>query len=228
MASTKKPIDALNFARRMVKNMPVQEMWVEMTNDVLARIWMESPWSWTLGAFPNVNLVPNNADYAVAIPADFLYLRDGDISSTTTKRPIQVVANIPEDSKPGQPTVCCVLGDPGEEGILRVYPQPVVSGETLSSLYKRSFTKFTKEALYTTTIPLPDEWYHVFVSGILWQSYKYADDGRAGEASSRNDGTFSFNGQRAQFESDLIKMRNREPLPLEESLRLMPDAKAEE
>lgn len=229
MSSTKRPIDALNFAKKMVKNMPVQEMWTEMTNDILARIWMESPWSWTLGAFPSVNLVANNSDYAVAIPSDFLYLRNAEITSTTVKRPIEVVANIAdENSKPGQPTVCCVLGNPGTNGTLRVYPQPIISTESLTGLYKKTFIKYTRETLYTDALPIPDEWYHVFLSGILWQSYKYADDGRAGEASSRNDGSFSFNGQRAQFEADLIKMRNREPLPLEEALRLMPDVKAEE
>lgn len=229
MSSTKKPIDALNFAKKMVKNMPVQDMWVEMTNDILSRIWMESPWSWTLGAFPSINLVANNSDYAVEIPVDFVYLREAEISSTTTKRPVQVVSNIADDSgKPGQPNVCCVIGDPGEEGILRVYPQPILSTESLSSLYKKNFTKYTRETLYTIALPQPDEWYHVFQSGILWLAYKYADDGRAGEASSRNDGSFSFNGQRAQFEADLIKMRNREPLPIKEALRLMPDIKSEE
>jgi hypothetical protein len=85
--ATKKPIDALNYAKRMVKNMPVQEMWVEMTNDILARIWMESPWSWSLGSFPIINLVASNQDYSVSIPSDFLYLRESTIVSTTVARP---------------------------------------------------------------------------------------------------------------------------------------------
>lgn len=229
MSSTKKPIDALEFARKMVKNMPVQDMWVEMTNDILSRIWMESPWSWSLGAFPTINLVANNSSYAVYLPVDFIYLRNAEVSSSTDKRPLLVVSSIADDSaKPGQPIVCAVEGDPATEGTLRVYPQPVVSTESLSSLYKRSFTLFTRETIHTDVLPIPDPWYHVFQSGILWLAYKYADDGRAGEASSRNDGTFSFNGQRAQFEADLIKMRNREPMPVDEALRLMPDVLSKE
>lgn len=224
--ATKKPIDALNYAKRMVKNMPVQDMWVEMTNDILSRIWMESPWSWTLGSFPIINLVATNQDYTVSIPSDFLYLRESTIVSLTVARPLQVVATIPNNvSKPGQPTCVCVIGNPGETGTVRVSPIPINSNEALSSLYKKTLTLYTKETLYTDALPIPDEWYHVFQAGILWLAYKYADDGRAGEASARNDGGFSFNGQRGQFEADLIKMRNREPMALDDALRLMPDAK---
>jgi len=222
--ATQKPIEAVQFAKTMVKNMPLQTIWTDIVNDVLSRIWMEAPWSWTLGSFPIVNLSAVNSDYAIAIPSDFLYLRTATIYGSNIERPLAVVASIPDNMvSPGQPTVCCVLGNAGEDGILRVAPQPILSTEYIKGLYKKTLTQYTSETIHTDVMPIPDEWYHVYQAGVLWLAYKYADDTRAGEASFKNDGSFQFNGQRGQFEADLAKMINREPLPLENTKRLVPD-----
>ncbi len=212
---TKKPIDALESARRMIKNMPLERLYVDITNDVLQRIWMEAPWAWTLDSFPIVNLVVTHSDYAVSIPDDFLYLADASVVTSSSNRDVEIVATLPTNiGISGQPSQICVLGNAGEEGILRISPKPISSTEYIKAIYKKTYSPYDAHTIYTTALPFPDEWYHVFQAGVLWLAYKYADDTRAGECSARSDGSMQFNGHRGQFEADLFKMRNREPLIL--------------
>ena len=220
MASTAPAIDAIDYATRYIKNVPLQPVATKIINEVAAIIWSAAPWSWTLGSLPTITLLANTQDYTINYPADFQKALEAVlINGDGNERELHVLPALPTNvGFVGQPNYVSYPAAAGTiAGLVRVSPKPaqVQGTQTVIGLYKKLFTPFTDSNIYTTGVPEGDNWYHVFQSGVLWKAYPYADDQRAGDASVRaNDAQVSFSGARGTFEANLIQMKEREPLLL--------------
>jgi hypothetical protein len=220
VASTFTPADALTYAKKMIKDMPVEDVQVRLLDDVSKIMWMAAPWRWTLGVLPDVTLVASTQAYSVALPADFLYtsIAYSVDSAGATPRELAVVPLLNTAvGIAGQPTVVAVTGTAGTTGSMNVSPVPGTQATTtkIHSLYKKSSPEITAESMFDEgTLVFDDEWFWVYEMGVLWMAYMYADDDRAGTAQIDASGRWQYTGYRAMFESGLVQMSEREKLPL--------------
>ena len=220
MASLFKPLDAIDSAKLFIKNMPLERVQVSILNDVAYMIWMAAPWRWTLGTIAAVPLVAATQDYTVSLPADFLhavsiYITDGD----KPVRYLNIEPLFPADvGVKGQPSRIAVTGSAGGSGTYRLSPKPgTISSPAPSifTLYKKIMTKITDATVGTAGVQVfDDEWFWVYKAGVLWMSYLFADDQRAGSVTATRDGKVQYSGQRAVFEAGLEFMKQHEKLPV--------------
>ncbi len=218
MAATYRPIDAFDYVKTMVKNLPLESVGPAILDRVNKIMWMAAPWRWTLGSFTEVTLASNTQDYVVALPADFLYVVTSWLNEGESGRPITVVPILPTNvGAVGFPNELAVTGTAGVNGVARVRPKPgTITGATykIYSLYKKTAPSITNKNQVTAGVLLfDDEWFWVFESGVLWMAYMYADDARAGTATTDATGRWQFTGQRGVFEANLSLMKSREKMP---------------
>ena len=219
MSSTYTAQFAADYVTTFIKGMPFDNVSVQVLDDVNKMMWMAAPWRWTLGAFTNVTLLNNTQDYTVALPSDFLYLQTayGTTADGNPPNIYYVESYLNPGGKLGIPSrVAVVSGSPGGSGTFRVSPQPgtVPAGETIISLYKKQAPLITPaNANNAGVLVFDDEWFWVYVSGVLYFAYLYGDDQRAGGAQMGANGQVQFTGQRGVFEANLQIMREREKLP---------------
>ena len=219
MASTYAPIQAFDWAKRFIKNMPLEQVSPQILDDALKMFWMAAPWRWTLAGFPNVTLTNNTQDYTVTLPSDFLFIQDAYITDQAgnVPRSLQVVAFIPPGGKQGQISeIAVVTGTPGGSGTLRTYPQPgtIRANEIIVSVYKKQCPLLIPNNVNTVGVQVfDDEWFWVYESAVLYFAYLYGDDQRAGGAQiDPTSGKVTFTGQRGVFEANVQYMKEREKL----------------
>ena len=221
MASTFTPSQAFDYAKRFIKNMPLDQVMIQVCDDVNKYMWMAAPWRWTIGAFPNIPLLNNTQDYTVTLPADFLYLETSYATDQTGGVPkiFYIESQLAPGGKLGTPSrLAVVSGTPGTSGTVRFFPQPgansIPASWTAISYYKKMAPVLTPANMNTAgVLVFDDEWFHVYVSGVLYFAYLFGDDQRAGGAQidpSSNKVTFS--GQRGVWEANIMLMRQREKL----------------
>ncbi len=215
MASSIPPIAAFDFCKNFIKKMPLEQMIPRILDDVNKIMWMAAPWRWTVGTLTNIALVTNQQDYTLAPPADFLYLLHSYVTdgATATKH-LEIMPALPTTVVVGG--VVDFISYQGSN-TFRVSPNPgtlVAPTKYIVSFYKKTSTAITASNMATvTTLPFEDEWFPVYEQGVLWLSYLYADDQRAGSCSFDSKGNTQYTGQHAIFRSMLEDMKNREPLP---------------
>lgn len=218
MASTKPPIEALDYVKIFIKRMPLNQVYTELTNRVASIMWMYAPWRWTVGSTPTFPLVAATQNYVMAYPADWLYALRSTVTNGKLTEPLLEIVPVIETVTGfiGSPKQIAFRGAAGDAaGAIQINPVPAELDGTLTvtGLYKKAMTAFTNETIYTAVMPFPDEWYWVFEEGVLWMAYQYGDDRRAGDATiDPSNGKVSFSGQRANFEAALTQMREKEPL----------------
>lgn len=211
------PADALNWAKIMVKKMPLDDVQVRIADQIASRMWMAAPFSWTVGLLSPITLLANTQDYTIIKPADFLYLQSAYLyDGTSLKEELEIVANLPADVKVGgNPAQICLV--PGTSTI-RVSPKPkTLSGSTqyIVMTYKKTYTPITAGNLTNTVVlGFPDEWYHVYEDGVLWRAMIYADDQRAGGAQAASNGSVAYSGQCGVFYAGLQEMIQAEKMPV--------------
>lgn len=223
MASTYKLIDAFSQSKVFVKMMPLESIQTFILDNALKMLWMAAPWRWTLGNLPVVTLVASTVDYTIADPADFLYIQPGSAyisaGGSDVSRDVEVVAHINASVKrvSAAPTQVC---HPAVHTV-RVSPKPgttVTTGTQLIALYKKTCPNVSESNVHTAGIQVfDDEWFHVYLSAVLYQAYLYADDGRAGGAQFTPGGQLTFTGQRGVFEANIQHMRESEPMLTQQS-----------
>jgi len=219
MASTFSPQYALDYAKRYIKNMPIEQVGTQVLDDTNKMMWMQSPWRWTIGAFPNIPLADSTQDYIVTLPDDFLYLQDSYISDQAggVPRILNIESYLNPGGKLGFPSRIAVLpGTAGDPDTVRVSPQPSILPVNLEviSLYKKQAPVITPSNQNTPgVLVFDDEWFWVYVSGVLYFAYLFGDDQRAGGAQiDPSSGKVTYNGQRGVFEANMVIMRQREKL----------------
>ena len=217
MASTIKPFDAINFAKRYIKKMPIDDpvLVSRLLNDVSAQMWMAGPWRWTLGGFAaNTALTSTTQDYTVTVPNDFLYLVDVYLADGASTRHLHIDPFLPAtEIVQGLPSKAALIG----ASTLRLYPKPGTQPSSAPSIvltYKKQAPVITSSNMNTAgTQVFDDEWFWVFEEGVLWRAYQFADDQRAGNTTLTSDGKFECTGQRGAFETALEEMKSREKMP---------------
>jgi hypothetical protein len=218
LAAIYKPITAFDFAKSFIKAMPLDRVQAPILNHINQMIWMRAPWRWTIGSMPTVDLTSNTQDYAISIPADFLYLVDAQVIETGTSQNTE-----PRDLhvEPVLPTTVGLIGQSSRIALAganyRVSPVPPVipAGKTFTviGLYKKTAPIIGASNAHTAgVLVMDDEWAYVYEQGVLWLAYLYANDSRAGAAQVANGAT-QFTGQRGNFEAAMIAMEEREKLP---------------
>jgi hypothetical protein len=214
------PEAALVWVKRMIKSMPVDDPQVKvlLLNQACSLVWMAAPWRWTLKSGPSIPLVASTENYTITSITDLLYIYDA--YATTGADVPRELAIEPTLATPGLVTGnVSAISLETNGSVIRVAPIPgstVPSGLTVVSRYKRIAPVITGQTCTTPGfLEMPDEWFFVYVSAVLYFAYLYADDQRAGGASATEDGRVQFTGQRGILEANLLFMKQREKLPLQ-------------
>lgn len=215
--ATKKPVDAVEYAKKWIKGMPIDTMGVPVLNDVCEELWTAAPWRWTVGVCEPVTLAAGTVDHAlVSPPSDFLYILKAQIWDGQTMLDLT-----PE---PALPATMTVKGVPSKisfvDGVTKYFRlHPVYgsldAGKTYKLVvwYKKTVPVITKETQYTAgSLIMDDSWFHVYKDGVLWKAYQYADDPRAGTAQAGSNGQVQYTGQLGIFQAGIQSMREREPM----------------
>jgi len=219
MAALYRPSAAFDFVKTMVKNLPLEDVGPAILDRVNKIMWMVAPWRWSLGAMTEITLTTNTQDYPIAaLPADFLYLIDAYITEGEQTRPITVVPILPTlVGTKGFPNKVAVTGTAGMAGTARFAPRPgtvVTPTPKVYMLYKKTAPTIKNSNQSTAgVLVMDDEWFWVYESGVLWMSYAYADDQRAGSVTTDAQGRAQFTAQRGVFEANLAIMKTREKIP---------------
>ena len=214
MAATRIPYDAYDYAKRFLKQMPLEQVGPEVLDEVNKRIWLAAPWRWTIGALNPITPLANTVDYPLTPPADFLYIYDATYSNNTkVVRHLEPVAEInPTVNQVGQISKIAYAGS----NTFRVFPRPAtVETPTPSILmrYKKAAPRITNQTQNTPGfLQMDDDWFWVFQQGVIWLSYLWGDDARAGSVTIDSSGRAQYSGQRAVFEDGIWQMRLREKL----------------
>lgn len=209
------PIQAVNFAKKYIKNMQVQKVSLDIINLVNQKMWMAAPFRWTVGSSPVILLTENNAEYSMDYPSDWLYGLQATItdSGDIHKKDLDILSGIPIDvGRYGTVSSIAYLGSHGQSsGPVRINPIPtdVSLGDKVIGLYKKTCPLVTASNKYNTPLQIPDEWFPVFQAGVLWLGYAFADDSRAGGVTVNPNGA-NYTGFRGEFEAGIEQMRLRE------------------
>ena len=220
MSATYTPQQAFDYAKRFLKGMPLEQVQTQILTDASSMMWMAAPWRWSVAALPKFALTSNTQDYTVALPADFLFIQNAYSSDETNNIPriYHVDGFLPPGGKVGIPSrLALVSGTAGNPGTIRLSPKPTTLPATpweIISLYKKQAPIITNKTLNTVgSLIFDDEWFHVYVSGVLYFGYLFGDDQRAGGAQiDPSSGRVQFTGQRGVFEANLMIMKQRERL----------------
>lgn len=221
MASTYSPYQAFAYAKRYIKNMPFEQVQVQVLDDVNKYMWMSAPWRWSMGTLGPVPLVSNQQDYpAVVCPSDFLYVQDAYITDANGNIPrsLHIEPYLPSGGKLGTPTRAAFINYTlGGTGTLRLHPQPgqIPNNWQVVARYKKIAPVITANNVGKAgTLVFDDEWFWVYVSGILYYAYLFGDDQRAGGAQiDPSSGKVQFSGQRGVWEANIAIMKQHEKLP---------------
>jgi len=217
MAATKAPYEAFGYVKSYVKSMPLEDIGPGLLNEVHQMLWMAAPWRWTLGSLPATTLTSNTQNYTITTPADFLFLFDGFISDgANVYRDLLIEPTLPDDVK--------VVGNVSRishqgSNSYRTFPKsgtlPASPAQQLIMRYKKVAPAITNQTQYTAgRLVMDDEWFWVFVAGVLWKAYQWGDDSRAGGVTLTSAGQAQYTGQLGNFRDGIRMMAEREKLPV--------------
>lgn len=197
--------------------MPLETIQARILDDVSKLIWMAAPFRWTIGVIPPITLSSNIQDYTQTTPANFISLISSYITDGSN-----VVNHL--RTMPSLPPAVGINGNPrfiSYEGnnIYRLSPNPgqipALPTRQIISWYKKSSPIIKASNVGTAGIlQFDDEYFPVYTAGVLWLTYLYADDQRAGTCTIDAKGNASYTGQNAVFQSMLQSMVAHEPNPV--------------
>lgn len=217
MAATKTPYDAFGYIKSYLKNMPLEDVGPELLDEVNKILWMAAPWRWTLGSLPATTVTSDTQNYTITTPNDFLFLFDGYIADgDKVFRNLQIEPTLPSDVK--------VVGDISRisyqgSNLYRTFPKTgtvrTSPAQQFILRYKKVAPVITNRTQYTAGfLEMDDEWFWVFSSGVLWKSYQWGDDSRAGGVTLSSNGQAQYSGALGAFRDGIRIMAEREKLPL--------------
>jgi len=226
MSATIRPVDALEYAKKFIKNMPLEQLQARILDDANKYIWMAAPWRWTVSSISTtIPLVSGTVDYTLSTPTNFLralnaYISDG----STPNQYLDIAPSLPTTMvQRGVPTRIAYMGS----NTWRVYPKPVVpTSQEVVIEYKKKAPVITNQTSYTPGfLEMDDEWFWVYEQAVLYKAYWYADDFQKGGNTQYADGRYSMTAARGELETSIQMMREREPIPIYQ-FQTVPDLKA--
>jgi hypothetical protein len=231
------PQDALNYAKRMCGNMPVDDANLNprVLDDANKALWMAAPWRWTIAPLEVVTLVNNQQDYTLASHADLLFLYQSSITDGEQRSELQVSANLPSTPSAPFPIVGKpqrVSYVPGSPQHLRTFPVPSnFPSNAMPSLltwYKQLAPTVAAGNVTTpyntltqttggsgTNVGYPDEFFWVYREMVLLYAYQFSHDARLGgvafenavDKTGQNVATTKYSGQYAVVHDGIQQMK---------------------
>jgi hypothetical protein len=216
------PNDALNYAKRFMGNMPLDDATIKLRilDDAHKKLWMAAPWSWTLAPLEVVQINNDTQDHVLSgAYADLLGLVHVSITNGQEKNDLAISAILPVTTViKGRPSqVQYVSGTPSKLRLLPVptgypvNPTTALQPKIISIYKKKSATIDTTAAGndYTTTSGVPAEWFWVYQEIVLLKAFQFTHDPRLGSVSVTPNG-IQFTGQYAAVEAAIAEMRRNE------------------
>lgn len=192
------PQDALNYAKRMCGNMPVDDVNLNprVLDDASRMLWMVAPWRWTIQPLEVITLSNNAQDYALASHTDLLFLVQASLTDGVQRSELQVTANLPSTSVlTGKPTRVSFV-PPTSAGKLRTLPVPsqlIAPIPSILAWYKQlaptinAGNQLNQYNTITQTtggggsnVGFPDEFFWVYREAVLLYAYQFTHDARLG------------------------------------------------
>ncbi len=215
MAATRAPSDALTYVTAMVKNMPVmRDVAPSILQDASDYIWMSAPWRWTVGALtPTTVTVGVQTFNVTSPPADFMRLERAYVTNNVTSRPVVPVGFLPSAVLiQGQPNFVQYI-DGGTPQIRFDTLFPPVGTEVWKfwAWYKKTSPDLLTDNGVPGALVMDDEWFWVYNQAVLYYTYLYADDQRAGGStvmvSPQGQTQVQYNGQLGVVNAAINTMR---------------------
>lgn len=211
------PSDVLAMVTPFVKSVPTTAMQYIAFDDIHATIWKAYPWYWTLKSLTAVPLVDGTQDYTNGNASDFMRLVTARITRTdiTPNRyqELTITHFLPPElnvkTAYGNFKLICI--EPQSRKLRIESAAQVASGVTLQidGTYQFQPTKIVSAA-FSTALLSPD--YHVkpYIDGLLYWSYLFTNDARAGSVSIDRAGQRHYSGQLGLFYDSIYSIASEE------------------
>lgn len=210
------PNDAIALVKDYVKGIPVSTTdSANLCDMVNSLIWNYYPWRWSIGNL-TISLTDGTQDYT-SVPADYFRLIRARIARTDTS-PNQYNEVIIRRSlakelvvQGGMYSIEAVSFEPqlnsGAGGFRLSNAMSIASGSTyeLQGEYQVKPTKIGSGQM-ATAFAFPDQYFPVFVYGIMWKLFVFSNDQRAGTVQMMRDGSRQYSGMIGMFYNTLQDM----------------------
>ena len=224
MASNYTPLDALNFAKRFVMNMPLDDATIKIPILQAAsdELHLYAPWRWTIGEFEKKDIANSTEDYTISAVTDALFGLGAELRFLEKERTerLEFVANLTAVGiHTGTPRKIYWNGTT----TLRLHPIPKGLEATdlpkLISWYKLVNIRIQESGTETALVKnddnaaalrFGDEWFWVYRQLVLKHAYQFTSDPRLGSMQVDARGGVALTGQMAVCEHLLRQMREKE------------------
>lgn len=216
------PNDALNYAKRFLGNMPLDDTTIKLRllDDAHKKLWMAKPWSWTVASLEVVTLVNDQQD--VNLVTDYSALLQGllqvKIINDGKPNDISIASVLPVTTiikgRPSQ--VAFVSGSPQK---IRLLPVPTGYATLPASQVPKLIATYKKKSpvidgtstatSFSTTTGMDDEWFWVYQEIVLLKAFQFTHDPRLGSVQVGPNGTV-YSGQYAVVEAAIAEMWSHE------------------
>jgi len=206
------PQDALNYAKRFVGNMPLDDATIKyrLLDDASKQLWMHANWSWTIGNLEVVTWVNDTQDHQLsAPPADFYQLVEVYAWLGAEKIPLLVTHTLPANATDKGTPVKVSYYVSGETEYLRFQPKPYgyTTGPKVYSVYKKTHTDVAVGNWDSEgAAGCPDEWFWVYQEIVLGKAFAFTHDPRLGQIQAGPQGAV-YTGQLGVIAAALAEMR---------------------
>ncbi len=206
--------DAINYAKPMVANMPTSQVQIAAADFINSIIWNAYPWRWAKVPMTPILLVDGQQDYAFG-PTDYMRMCAARLTRTDVTpdqaSSLSLVRNLEPDLTPGsfRGRLSLITYDQAH-GVLRLNAASYVPPD--QTIYIDGEYQFQPVALISaeSLFPFPNQYFHVFCAGLLWQFFMLAKDERAGTSQATKGGNAAYTGQMGIFFDALMSMREAE------------------
>jgi hypothetical protein len=206
--------DVMTVVNDMTHQVPTAISQVYVCDKINSIVHLYWPWRWTKYTISPITALNGIQDYA-NVPLDFYQILAGRINRTDVTpaqiQPIKVVGHLePEVQRQGSiNTVQCVSFEPTINSFRLDIPLEV-SGTTVYTISLDYQNQPTKVSALAQAICPPDQYFNVFVEGVLWGIYRLADDPRTGSVTINRAGDKQYSGQLSVFMDALETMKRNE------------------
>ncbi len=215
MAFTYSPQDAIDHLELHVKDIPVFELDAVMCDAVSSIMYSEWMWRWTITAFTAIPLVDGQQDYTLPTTLyrlDHARIVRTDTSPDTYLPDLNVAETLSPNLNPCSAySIRAITHDATTNKLRLERAMSVSTGETweLQGGHQPNHTKID-ESTIKSAFWVPDHYFHVYIEGLKWKLYEYADDSRAGVVTIDRMGNRQAAGQAGKFYMGLDVMRQAE------------------
>jgi len=204
-------LDGIHHCRLSIKNMPVADVQIICADKINSRIHRSYPWRWSTSALTPISLVDSTQDYG-SKPTDYFRLLRARIVRTDCTpddvfEPLDILNKLEPKLRPVSPRMIKAISYEGHINKFRLERAVQVTSPNTFEIQAEYQTLVTTITNTSDPLPFPDQYFDVFVEGLKWEFFKFADDVRAGTARfDQTSGMFVCTGQAAEFYGALYDM----------------------